>query len=270
MAPMPESAPPPAQGPADTTPGPSSRQAYRAGITQAVPFLVVIVPFSMLFGVVATEAGFDIAEVMGFSIVVLAGASQFTAVQLMSDHVPAILVILSALAVNLRMAMYSASLMPWLGAARGWQKVIISYALIDQTYALSIDQFERHPAWGTPQRVAYFFGSATLLCVPWSVGTFLGATVGDAIPPGIALDFALPITFLAMFAPMLRTVAHLAACATAIVAALLLAWMPSGTGLLIAAPLGMAVGALVEARFGFAARADGTRPDSPRDERAAP
>jgi predicted branched-subunit amino acid permease len=62
------------------------------------------------------------------------------------------------------------------------------------------------------------------------------------------LDFALPITFLAMVAPMLRTSAHLAAAATSVVVALALSGLPSGFGLLIAAACAMAVGVLVEDR----------------------
>lgn len=226
----------------------SPAAAFRHGIVQSLPFLVVIIPFAVLFGVVATEAGLNLAEVMGFSVLVLAGASQFTAVQLLSDNAPAIIVILSGLAVNLRMAMYSASLLPWLRGASGRHKAWVAYALIDQSYALSIQHYERHPRLSVPQRLAYFGGTAVALCVPWMIATWVGATVGQAIPDEIALDFAMPITFLAMIAPMLRTPAHLAACFVAIVLALMLAGLPSGLGLLVAAPVGMATGALVEWR----------------------
>lgn len=224
----------------------TAREAFWHGVVQALPFLIVIIPFAVLFGVVALEAGMDVAQVLGFSVLVLAGASQFTAVQLLSDHAPAFIVILSGLAVNLRMAMYSASLVPWLRGASGRQKLWIAYALIDQSYALSIQHYERHPRLSLQQRLAYFAGSAVMLCVPWMIFSWVGATVGQAIPEDIALDFAMPITFMAMIAPMLRTPAHLAACLVAVLGALLLAGLPSGLGLLIAAPVGMAAGAIVE------------------------
>lgn len=222
------------------------REAIIHGMIQSIPFLIVIIPFGLLFGVVATEAGMDILQVMGFSILVLAGASQFTAVQLISENTPAIIVIISALAVNLRMAMYSASLVPWLGDASNKQKAWVAYSMIDQTYVLSIQHYEKYPRLTLTQRLAYFAGAAVAVCVPWMIATWLGATLGNAIPDDMALDFAVPITFIAMIAPMLRTPAHLAACFVAIVAALLFAGMPSGLGLLVAAPLGMMAGAYVE------------------------
>ncbi|MDO5612795.1 MAG: AzlC family ABC transporter permease [Paracoccus sp. (in: a-proteobacteria)] len=226
----------------------SPAQAFWHGAVQSSPFLLVILPFALLFGVVATDAGMDLAQTMGFSVLVLAGASQFTAVQLLSDHVPAVLVIVSALAVNLRMAMYSASMVPWLGAATMRERMAVAYLLIDQTYALSIQHYELHPRLSLRQRLSYFLGTALVMCLPWMVFTWIGATIGRAIPASIPLDFAVPITFMAMIAPMLRTPAQLAACTVAVIAGLAFAGLPNGLGLLIAAPLGMAAGAWVDIR----------------------
>ncbi|WP_295047878.1 AzlC family ABC transporter permease [uncultured Paracoccus sp.] len=230
----------------DGGPVPGAAESFRRGAFKSLPFLIVMIPFALLFGVVATEAGMDVAQVLGFSVLVLAGASQFTAIQLLSDNASVVIVILSCLAVNLRMAMYSASLVPWLRDASAGQKAFVAYALVDQSYALSIQEYEANPRMGLPQRLAFFAGVVVVVCLPWMAFSWLGATVGKAIPDDIALDFAMPITFLAMIAPMLRTPAHLAACFVAVLGSLVLAGLPSGLGLLIAAPLGMATGAAVE------------------------
>lgn len=227
-------------------PAPSLARAARTGFVQALPFLLVLVPFSVLFGVVATAAGLDIVQTVGFSIVVLAGASQFSAVQLLSDQAPVLIVLASSLAINLRMAMYSASLTPWVGRAPAWQRAVIAYVLVDQTYGMAVQQFERRPAMTVAERVAYVFGASPVLCLPWMLFTYVGATAGQMIPADWPLDFAVPITFLAMIAPMLRTLAHVAAALVAVLSALALSGLPSGTGVLIAGPLGMAAGAGVE------------------------
>lgn len=224
----------------------SPAQAFRIGMLQSLPLLFVLLPFALLFGVVSVEAGINIPQILGFSVLVLAGASQFTAVQLLSDNAPTWIVILSGLAVNLRMAMYSASLVPWLRGTSPSRKAWIAYTLVDQTYALAIQHYERHPKLGLPQRTAYFLGAATGMCIPWVLASWLGAVLGSAISDDIALDFALPICFLAMIAPMLRTIAHMAACFVAIVTALVFSGLPSGLGMMLAAPLGMAAGAVVE------------------------
>jgi Predicted branched-chain amino acid permease (azaleucine resistance) len=222
------------------------RDAYWRGVRHGLPFLLVIVPFGLLFGVAATNAGLDLAQVMGFSIMVIAGAAQFTALQLMGDHAPVVLVLAASLAVNLRMAMYSAALTPHLGKAKTWQKALVAYFMVDQAYALAANEYESHREMSRAEKLAYYAGVCTPVCPNWYVATLVGALVGAQIPPEFALDFAVPITFLAMIGPALRTLAHVAAALVSVVGALALSFLPSGVGLMIAALAAMVTGAQVE------------------------
>ncbi|WP_375689155.1 AzlC family ABC transporter permease [Pseudooceanicola sp. LIPI14-2-Ac024] len=222
------------------------KSAYWKGVRDGAPFFLVVSPFALLFGVVATEAGLNVWEALGFSVAVIAGAAQFTALQLLQDDAPAVIALVSALAVNLRMAMYSATLTPYLGEAPLWKRAFVAYFLVDQSFAMSVGTFERNRDWSIPVRLAYFFGVVTPVCPFWYVFTLVGALIGDAIPPAFALDFAMPITFIAMVAPMLRSVPHLVACFVAVVAALVLVSLPLNLGLLIAGLLGMMAGAATE------------------------
>lgn len=113
-----------------------TRNAYWQGVRNGAPFVLVIVPFGMLFGVVATEAGFSLIQTISMSALVIAGAAQFASVQLLVDGAPVFVAILTGLAVNLRMVMYSASLTPHVGKAQTWQKVLISYFMVDQSYGV--------------------------------------------------------------------------------------------------------------------------------------
>ncbi|MBC7163541.1 MAG: AzlC family ABC transporter permease [Roseovarius sp.] len=227
-------------------PRPSINSPYWQGVRDGAPFVIVIVPFALLFGVVGTEAGLALPEVMGFSVLVIAGAAQFTAVQLLNDGAPALIALVSALAVNLRMAMYSASLTPYLGAAPLWQRAFAAYFMLDQSYACAVVRFVEEPRWRVSERMSYYFGVITPICPPWYAFTLVGALVGTAVPPGLPLDFALPITFLAMIGPMLRTPAHAAAALVSVTLALVFAWLPYNLGLLVAGIAAMMAGAQVE------------------------
>ena len=222
------------------------RSAYWLGVRDGLPFLLVVGPFALLFGVVSAEAGLDMVQILAFSVAVFAGASQFTALQLMVDNVPTLIVVTTALAVNLRMAMYSAALTPYLGQAPLWQRVFIAYLVVDQSYACAIARFEENTGWPMPVRVAYFLGAISPVYPVWLGTSVLGAWLGTAIPDWLGLDFAVPLCFLAIIGPMLRTVAHVAAAATSVVLALALIWLPFSLGLLVAAVAAMAVGAQVE------------------------
>ncbi len=229
----------------------TAMSSYWRGLRDALPFLAVVGPFAMLFGVLATEAGLALHETMGFSIVVIAGAAQFTALQLINENAPTLVVIASALAVNLRMAMYSASITPHLGPLPLWKRGIAAYFLVDQTYAQSILDYEKNPDQTTAQKFAYFMGVMTPICPPWYLFTYVGAVLGESIPANLGLDFALPIAFLAMIGPMLRTPAHRIAALVAVVLALAFAWLPFNMGLLVAGLGGMIAGAQAEVRLGI-------------------
>ncbi|MGB0902561.1 AzlC family ABC transporter permease [Halocynthiibacter sp.] len=224
----------------------SSKSHYLRGLRTGLPFILVAGPFSLLFGVVATEAGLNLLEVMGFTSIVIAGAAQFAALQQMTDNAPVIVILATALAVNLRMAMYSAALAPHIGKAPLWQRALASFFLFDQNYAVSVLEFEKNPGMTPQQRIAFYFGITCAIVPAWITGTYIGAVVGTAIPPEYALDFALPITFLSMIGPALRTPAHMAAAFVSVLAALIFAFLPYNLGLMTAAILAMMTGARVE------------------------
>ena len=226
-----------------------TRSAYLRGFRHGLPFFVIVVPFGMVFGVAATEAGLDLVQTMTMTVLVFAGASQLAALQLMSDNAPVLIVLLAALAVNLRMAMYSAALTPHLGQAPAWQRMLMAAFLVDQPYALCEREFQRRPGQPLAARVAYYFGTATPIAILWWSATFAGATIGRALPPDWGLDFAAPLTFIAMFAPALRSLPHVAAALVATVLALVLAFLPWNLGLIAAAAAAMATGAAVESRL---------------------
>lgn len=227
----------------------TGNSAAREGLRDGWPFIFAAGPFGMLFGVVATEAGLDLAQIMGMSVVVIAGAAQFTALAQMQDAAPVAIVIIAGLAVNLRMAMYSAALSPHIRPAPLWQRIIAAYCNLDNSFATGSVRFEAEPDRPTAWKIRYYLASAVPALTAWISLTYLGALTGEAIPDSLPIDFAVPLTFLAIIAPLLRTLAHLAAALTSVVVALLLAGLPFNIGLLIAAVLAMAVGVQVERRL---------------------
>jgi predicted branched-subunit amino acid permease len=227
----------------------SIRRAFWQGARDSLPFLIVVVPFGMIFGLLATEAGWTLAQTLGMSVFVIAGASQFTALQLLAEQAPLLIAILTALAVNLRMAMYSASLAPFIGAAPAWQRGLAAYFLTDQTYGLAIGRYTRQPPLGPGGHMAYFLGCALPVCGPWYAATWAGAVAGAAIPEALALDFAVPVTFIALVAPGLRTLPNVTAAVVSVAVALALSGLPSSLGVLVAAIVAMLAGAFAEQRL---------------------
>lgn len=226
-------------------PSSTPKSAFWRGFRHGLPFVIVVSPFALLFGVVATEAGLDLAQTMALSVLVIAGASQFAALQQMAENAPTLIVLAVALTVNLRMAMYSAALVPHIGSVPLWQRALVAYFTVDQNYALGMIEFEKSEM-SPAEKLAYYVGVMAPVAPSWYAMTLAGALVGARIPPEFALDFALPIMFIAMMGPLLRTPAHIVAALVSVAGGLALAFMPYSTGLLLSAFAAMVAGARTE------------------------
>lgn len=224
----------------------TNAKAFWRGYLDCAPFILIVVPYSTLFGVVARNAGLDVIQTMSMSVLVIAGASQFTALALLQDQAPVFIAVLTALAVNLRMAMYSAALVPHIGHARFGTRALMAYLMVDQAFAVAVKTYEERPEMTPSAKVAYYFGAMMLICPFWYLFTFVGAVVGQAIPESYSLDFAVPICFIALTAPLLRSLPHVIAALVSCVAAIGFAWVPWSLGLIFAALTAMIVGAQAE------------------------
>lgn len=231
----------PEQGPAPGRIAPS-RRGFLAGAWAAVPVLLAVAPFGFIFGALASDAGLDPVEAMAMTAIVTAGASQIAALQLMVDDAPALLAVLTGAVVNLRMAMYSASIaLYWQGVPMLW-RVPAAYFLHDQAYALSLRRYRAQPDEPLADKLGFYFGVGAITVSVWIGSSLVGVVAGRMVPPEWGLNFAVPVTFLALLAPLLRGRANIAAASTAGVAGLLLHALPYGLGLMIAALSGMAAG----------------------------
>lgn len=221
-------------------------RAFREGVVACLPAWVAVAPFGAIFGTIATATGLDILQTMGMTLVVAAGASQLAALQLMNEGAPALLAILTGAVVNLRMAMYSAALAAqWPGAPLRW-RIVAAYFLHDQAFAVTVRRHAERPAEPVPQRIAYFLGAGSSTIAVWYVATLAGAVFGAQMPVSWGLEFAVPVTFIAVTAPLLRTLPQAAAALTGAVLSLPGTLLPYGLGLVLAAGAAIAVGMATE------------------------
>ena len=221
----------------------SPSREFFAGVVAESPILIGAIPLGIAFGVAAMASQLGIAATAGLSSIVFAGSSQFVAAQMFAAGAPAILIVLTIFIVNLRHALYSASLAPHLAhVGPGW-RMLLAYLLTDEAYVVAAVHFERDPH--NPLRHWFLFGAGFTLWAGWQVGTLIGAFAGAAIPPSWQLDFMLPLIFLGLVVPLLR---HRPEVATAVVAAALAvaaAGLPFKLNLLLAICGGLAAGMLV-------------------------
>lgn len=218
-----------------------------AGVRDTVPMLIGAAPFGLIFGALATTVPLTPAQTLAMSLLVFAGSSQFIAVGLFAVATPLPVLWLTTLVVNLRHALYSASLLPY---ARDWPlrwRLPLAFWLTDETFAVVANRLRTGAVAGG---AAYWFGSSLAMYGNWLLWTLFGILLGQGVP-GVAdwgLDFAMLATFTAIVAPQLKTRPALAAAVVAGGVAFWLRALPYQGGLMLAACAGIATGVFCDGR----------------------
>jgi 4-azaleucine resistance transporter AzlC len=224
-----------------------SGKEFWNGVRAEIPLLIGVFPFGMIYGALALNAGLSTLASQMMSSMVFAGSAQFITAQLVHDAAPAFVIIVTIAVVNLRHMLYSASLAPYLHDLSFRWKALLSYLLTDEAYAPTIIKYERDGGAG-PVSHWFLLGAGFSLWFTWQVSTALGIFLGAAIPEDWPLDFALPLTFIAMVVPILKNRPMVASALSAGVVALLAFSLPYKLGIILAALTGILVGTILESR----------------------
>jgi 4-azaleucine resistance transporter AzlC len=222
------------------------KHEFWRGVREEAPILLGVAPFGLIFGALAVNAAIAAPLAQAMSAIIFAGSAQFIAAQLIGAGTSGLVLLMVVFVVNLRHALYSASVAPHVRhLGPGW-KFLLAYLLTDEAYAVTITHYNQasdatHKHW-------YFLGAGLTLWTTWQASTAAGIFIGTQLPQDWPLGFVLPLTFIALVVPALKDKASVAAAIIAALVGVLTFDFPLKTGLLAAAFTGILTGLLVEGR----------------------
>jgi 4-azaleucine resistance transporter AzlC len=229
-----------------STHAPGRASQVRAGFVAMLPLWLGAAPFGVIYAVSALAAGLSPAQTVAMSLLVFAGASQFTAVGMFAAAAAPVTIIVTTLIINARHLLLAASLSPYLRRSGLWARLGLAAQLTDESYAIGVRQF-----LGGRGSAAYQFGANISMYFVWQCSTLAGVLLGRVLPDPAAygLDLVFPLTFIGLLVPLLRkrdsqVVAGVAAALTLLGAL----WLPGSWYILLAGVVASAVGALLRRR----------------------
>ena len=233
--------------------GTTASGEFLAGCRDEAPLLLGVAPFGMIYGIAALAAGVPAWLAQLASAIVFAGAAQLVIVQMLAAGAGFIPIALTSGLLNLRHVLYSASMAEYVRhLPRRW-RLLLAYVLTDEAYAVAVLRYQQRHAAAADHaehtnatadlRHWYFLGAGFTLWAGWQLSTAAGLLFGTTIPPEWELDFAVPLTFIALLTLLLRERAGQAAALVAGLGALAFAALPYKLGLVAAIVLGLAAGA---------------------------
>ena len=217
---------------------------FREGFTEMLPACVGLAPFGLVCGVGAAAAGANWLGSLGMSAIIFSGAAQILAAQLVAADAPLLVIVLTCLVLGLRFLMYSAAMAPYLQPLPPRMQKSLAFLLTDQAFAVAVRRFnasdDRHAAG------MHFLGCGVALWSVWQITCMVGFLAGNLIPSAWSLEFAVPLCFIALVAPLFRDAPAVIAALTAGVAVLLLSDLPMRLNLIVAGMLGILAGTLAD------------------------
>jgi len=218
-----------------------------AGIRSELPIALGVIPFGLIYGVLAMAAGLTPAQGQAMSSIVFAGSAQFIGVQLMGLGTPLSVLWLTTFVVNVRHVLYSTSLGPDMRQLPRRWRFLLAYLLTDEAYATTAVHYADK---STPLKFKHWFwlGAGLTLWTVWQVSTAVGIFLGAEVPGSWSLDFTLALTFIGIVVPNLKDRPMTAAALSAGGVAVLAYGLPYKLGLMAAALTGIGVGVVLENR----------------------
>lgn len=215
------------------------------GMRDVIPLVLGAIPFGILFGVIALTAQMPWWAAQAMSAFVFAGSAQFIGAGMLAAGVAYPLIVVTTFIVNLRHALYGASVAEYLrGLPQTW-RALLAFGMTDESFVVAIVHYRDSARDGLASLKHWYFLGANLgLFVPWQIATAVGFSLGSALgdPLALGFDFAFPVACIAMVIPQLKSRIDLTSALVAAVSAVLLLGLPSKLGLLLAIGVGILVG----------------------------
>ena len=166
------------------------------GVMDVSPLMIPVFPFGIICGVIGMELGFSAYMTLGASIIIFAGASQIVLLQLFSGGASSLVILSSVGAVNSRHLLYGAVLSEYLSNLKLTWKIVLSYVMVDQAFAVSNVYFKKNI--DNKNKHYHLLGAGFTCWTIWQISTIVGIVLGSVIPEELGLSFTISLTFLAL------------------------------------------------------------------------
>lgn len=214
---------------------------FAAGARAMLPWLAGIIPFGLVIGVSAARADIPTAAGWLTGPAIYSGSAQIATIQMLDGGAAPIVIVATALIINLRLVLYSGAIAThWRGTPRWW-RITAPYLLVDPSFVVGMDGYQRHDRLDVGHR--YYLGGATVLWLAWLAAISVGATLGAQLPSGLRLELIIPLYLIGQVVGRLSDRATRRAAVTAAVIAVIALTAPLhlGVPLAIVAGLGAAM-----------------------------
>jgi 4-azaleucine resistance transporter AzlC len=211
-----------------------------------IPLSIAVIPWGLLAGSFAIEAGLTSWESQALSAILFAGSAQLVATGMLKAGASLTTMLLATFFITSRHLLYSVSMRSKISPLPLKWRLALGFLLTDELFAICGQQSEKQfDCW-------YALGAGLSFYLCWNLATLVGIVAGSYIPAmnELGLEFAVAATFIAIVIPNIKSSPVLISVLVALVLSVLSSHLGIESGLMIASVGGMVAGYLAESLKG--------------------
>lgn len=223
---------------------PPARAAFLSGARDTLLVIPSYLPFGLVCGVASVNAGLTTGASLALPAVVYGGSAQAVLLQFLQGHANLWIAVLSGCVINLRFAVYSAAMAAHVRHLAKPKRMLAAAFLVDHSFSFVQIRASKYPQ--DPHLMAYYAGATSMFWSFWVLFCGIGVFAGNIVPASWQLDFAIPLSFIAIAATSIRSVPMGVAALVGGLCSVLLFALPLKLGLIAACLAGLLAGLLTQ------------------------
>jgi len=216
---------------------------FKNGCLQEIPLQLGVFPFGIAYGILGIEVGLTNIQTYLLSIIIFAGVSQIVFAQLFSTFTPSFMIVGTIGIVNLRHILYGVSLSSYLKKLSLKWRIILSYLITDEAFAISYKRFSEEKK--TKYMHFHLLGTGITLWTSWQISTLIGIFIGPSIPNSLNLEYVIPLSFIAIVVVSINTKIKLIVFIMSALFSILLRDLPWNLWIITSALISIIIGVLI-------------------------
>ena len=176
----------------------SKTSAFFNGAIKIFPLCLAVLPWGLLAGSMAIQAGLTTLQAVAMSALVFAGAAQLMVLGLVMSGAPILTMIISVFLITTQHYLYALYLREDIAKQPLKQRLLLGFLLTDELFAVSIHKQQHY--------IYYLLGAGSFFYLCWVLFSICGIVLASAIPnlDQYHLDFSIVATFIAIVVPFIK------------------------------------------------------------------
>jgi len=220
----------------------STGSLFMAGVIEMLPLCLSVIPWGILAGSMAVQAGLSFGQSIAMSLVVYAGAAQLVTLGLTMSGASIFTIVISVFFITSQHFIYGLTLRELVSQLKLKLRLPIGFLLTDELFALS--EAKTNKLASSP---AYLIGAGLTFYLSWNLFSLIGILMASAIPnlDKYHLDYSIVATFITIVVPMIKKLSTLLGVLLSLVLSMVLTYHHVDAAIVIAGLSGMFFSVLV-------------------------